>query len=389
MATAVILVFFTILFVCHKIVYEFFIRVFGIERKKIKIILFLVLLFLALSFIISTLLVRWRENTLTKFLYFCSGIWLGVVINLFLAVVVALVITLIIRLFGKKANLRFLSIFVIIFVVSYSAFGVWNAFHPQVKNITVKIKDLPEWWRGKKIVQISDAHLGNILGENFLKKVVNQINSLKPDMVVITGDLIDGSTRDAPPYLTLLENIKTDQGVYYTTGNHEIYSGVDKFLSAIKKINITTLEDRIVDINGLQLIGISYPRLTEAKNIKNIILNNKDFDPQKPSILLFHSPTSINHTKDTEEERHEHMYWRPNTDFSDAKELGIDLQLSGHSHAGQIFPFGFVTRIIYSGYDYGLKTDGDFSIYTSSGVGVWGSTMRTGSRSEIVAITLE
>ncbi|MFH1565407.1 MAG: metallophosphoesterase [bacterium] len=389
MATAVILVFFTILFICHKIVYEFFVRTFGIEKRRIKIILFLILFYFSLSFIICTLLVRWKENALTRFLYFCSGIWLGVVINLFLAVVVAFVITLIVRLFGKKANLRFLSIFVIIFVVSYTGFGIWNVFHPQIKNITVKIKDLPEWWKGKKIVQISDAHLGNVLGENFLKKIVRQINSLKPDMVVITGDLIDGSTRDAPEYLKLLEDIKTDQGVYSITGNHEIYSGVDKFLSEIKNININTLNDKIADVKGLQLIGISYPRLTEAKNIKNFILNNKDFDPQKPSILLFHSPTSINHTQDTKKERHERMYWRPNTDFSDAKELGIDLQLSGHSHAGQIFPFGFVTQIIYSGYDYGLKTDGDFSIYTSSGVGVWGPTMRTGSRSEIVAITLE
>lgn len=389
MATAVILVFFTILFICHKIVYEFFIRAFGIERKRIKIILFLILLYLSLSFIISALLVRWRENTLTRFLYFCSGIWLGAVINLFLAVVAAFIITLLVRLFGKKANLRFLSIFVIIFVISYTGFGIWNAFHPQIKNITVKIKDLPERWKGKTIVQISDVHLGAILGENFLKQVVDKINSIKPDMAVITGDLIDGSAKDVPSYLNLLEDIKTDQGVYYVTGNHEIYFGVDKFLSAIKNININTLEDKIVDLNGLQIIGISYPRFTEAKNIKNIIQNNKDFDPQKPSIILFHSPTSINHAKDTEEERHERMYWRPNTDFSDAKELGIDLQLSGHSHAGQIFPFDLVTKMIYNGYDYGLKTEGDFSIYTSSGIGVWGPTMRTGSRSEIVAITLE
>lgn len=389
MATAVILVFFTILFICHKIVYEFFIRVFGIEKRRIKIILFLILLYLSLSFIICAILVRWKENALTRFLYFCSGIWLGVIINLFLAVVAAFIITLIIRLFGKKANLKFLSIFVIIFVVSYSAFGVWNVFNPQIKNITVKIKDLPQRWKGKTIVQISDVHLGNILGENFLKQAVDKINSVKPEIVAITGDLVDGSAKNVPSYLNLLEEIKAGQGVYYITGNHEIYFGVNKFLSAIKKININTLEDKIADLNGLQVIGISYPKFTEAKNIKNIIQNNKDFDPQKPSILLFHSPTSINHAEDSEEDRREKMYWRPNTDFSDAKELGIDLQLSGHSHAGQIFPFDLVTKMIYNGYDYGLKTEGDFSIYTSSGVGVWGPTMRTGSRSEIVAITLE
>lgn len=389
MATVVILFFFIILFVCHKIVYEFFIRVFGIEKRRIKIILFLILLYLSLSFIISSLLVRWRGNLLTRFLYFCSGLWLGIIINLFLAVVSAFAITVLARLFSKKANLKFLSIIAIIFVVSYSAFGVWNVFHPQIKNIKVKIKDLPEWWKGKKIVQISDVHLGTVLGEVFLKTVVSQINILKPDIVVITGDLIDGSVENAPPYLNLLENIKADQAVYYVTGNHEIYFGGEKFLSIIKKINIKTLNDEIADLKGLQIIGIGYPKLIETKNIKSIILNHKDFDRQKPTILLFHSPTSINHIQDGSEERHESIYWKPNIDFNDVKELGIDLQLSGHSHGGQIFPFNLITKIIYNGYDYGLKTEGDFSIYTTSGVGVWGPTMRTGSRSEIVAITLE
>jgi predicted MPP superfamily phosphohydrolase len=389
MIIAIVLFFFAILFICHRIVYEFFIRAFGVERKRIKIIVALILAFLFFGFIISSILVRWRENGLTRFLYFGSALWLGMIINLFLALVAAFFITIIFRFFGRKANLKFLSVVVIIFVFSYSLFGVWNVFNPRIKNITVKIKDIPKEWQGKTIVQISDVHLGSALGENFLKDVVNKINSVNPEIVVITGDLLDGSSGSVPFYIKLLEGINTVQGVYYITGNHEVYFGVEKALFDLNKINIKILEDEIVDLGGLQVIGISYPKFNETKNIKNIIQANTKFVQEKPSLLLFHSPTSINHTEDEKEDRHKNMYWTPNTDFSDVKDLGIDLQLSGHTHNGQIFPFGFVTKFIYNGYDYGLHQDGDFAIYISSGVGVWGPPMRTGSRSEIVAIRLE
>jgi predicted MPP superfamily phosphohydrolase len=122
----------------------------------------------------------------------------------------------------------------------------------------------------------------------------------------------------------------------------------------------------MVTINGLQIIGIDYSGDIFSKNIAEIIKNLPGFDIKKPSILLWHAPTQI----------------------EAAKNAGISLQLSGHTHKGQLFPLGFITSLIYKGYDYGYKKEGSYSIYTSSGLGGWGPPMRTEKTSEIVEITL-
>ena len=176
--------------------------------------------------------------------------------------------------------------------------------------------------------------------------------------------------------------------IYYITGNHEIYSGVDRAFDALKKTSIIALDDKIVEIDGLQLIGSSFPEFNEEKNFKEILKSDENFSLEKPAILLAHSPSDVFAQQDGNVS-HNNIYWMPNVDFSQAQELGIDLQLSGHAHKGQIFPFNFVTKLIFKGYDYGLHRIGDFQIYISSGTGVWGPTIRTGSWSEIVAIELK
>jgi len=117
----------------------------------------------------------------------------------------------------------------------------------------------------------------------------------------------------------------------------------------------------------LQIVGLSYPERLESKDLKQAINKLNNFNSASSSILLYHSPVQV----------------------EAARQAGINLMLSGHTHKGQIFPLGFITKLIYRGYDYGLKQLGDFSIYTSSGVGVWGPFMRTSGFSEIVVITLK
>ena len=198
-------------------------------------------------------------------------------------------------------------------------------------------------------------------------------------------------------FIEPLNQLKAKEGVFYVTGNHEIYLGFDYPLEVFRKTNIRVLEDEVKDINGLQLVGISYPRFDledeSGKDIRKILAQNPVFDPEKPNILLFHSPSVGQITgKDQGTDngsRRLAMYFSPEIDFGPIEELGIDLQLSGHTHAGQIFPYNFFTRQVYVGYDYGLHQLGDFSINISSGTGVWGPTIRTWSRSEIVEIILE
>ncbi len=373
-----------ILFGIHFAVYDFCVRAFSIEDKIVQVKIALGLLLLFAGLVGSMILSRLTSNLFTKIVSVSFGVWFGFLLNLFWLILVAWLAIGAARIFGQSLNLQLFAQIVIAAAILWSLFGMWNVFHPVVKNIEIELANLPAEWKGKTIVQLSDVHLGGVLGENFLRKIVNDVNQLKPEIVVITGDLLDGSADGFESYVHLLDEIQSKQGVYFVTGNHEGYRGIADSLRILHGTKMHILEDEIVDLSGLQLIGIAYPQIGEHKNIRKIIADNPVFDSAKTNILLLHSPTGIG----ASETKRQDLYWKPNVDFTDAEELGIDLQLSGHTHAGQLFPFTLLTKWIYAGYEYGLHRIGNFQIYISSGTGVWGPTERNGSRSEIVAIKL-
>lgn len=385
---AYIFLFIAIVFLiaAHWLVYDFFVRSFSASSKRGKNIWRLLFFFLPIGFILSSILVRWQEILLTKILYFVFSLWLGVLINFLLAIGAAWLITGAAEALGKKINRSVVGVAVLLIVLLYSGYGVFNALSPAVKRITVSVGGLPKEWQGKTIVQISDLHLGEILGKNFLNRVLNRVNSLNPEMVVITGDLFDGMDGNLDAFVGILNGFNAPKGVYYVTGNHEIYLGMEDALTALKKTKINVLDNEIAEIDGLQIIGVSYPGLNPGEDEENII---NSYNQEKPSILLYHAPVDIFSSQTNGNNSHKDIYLSPNTDFTAVKKLGIDLQLSGHTHGGQIFPFNLITKLIYHGHDYGLNRDGDFTLYTTSGTGVWGPTMRTGSRGEIVLITLK
>jgi hypothetical protein len=196
---------------------------------------------------------------------------------------------------------------------------------------------------------------------------VEKVNLLKPDAVFITGDLFDGMDGNFDNVSDALNQIQAPDGIYFVTGNHETYFGLDKVNKILAQTKIKVLNDDVVDVKGLQIIGTLFPGDGQSRDIETVIKNNPNYVFGKPTILLHHAPTEIDQ----------------------AKRLGVNLQLSGHTHKGQIFPFGYVTKLIYRGYDYGLHTEGDYNIYTTNGVGTWGPPMRTGNTPEIVDITLK
>lgn len=354
-----------VLFGSHMLLYYSLVKFFDIVNPTAKYGLLIATLVLAVSFLAVSMMVRFQENVIAKMLYFASSFWLGLLVNLLMACAVIWFLRFIF------INNKIISGAILILASLYAVYGVWNAFHPQIKNIEVTIKNLPQEWQGKKIVQLSDMHIGIVHGQKFLQDIINKTNSLKPDMVVITGDLFDGMDgADGLPQL--IDSINAPQGIYFITGNHETYFGLEKAFNILKSTKIKVLNDELVNLNGLQLVGISYPTertFNESRNIKTIIESMSNFVKGQPTILLYHSPM-------------------PSV-IAQAKEAGVNLQLSGHTHRGQIFPFRFITSYIYKGYDYGLRTEGDFNIYTSNGVGTWGPPMRTGNTPEIVAITLK
>jgi len=372
LASALVFIFFFSIFIVilggtHFFLYFSLVKFLNIEAAGSKIWLAVIIFFLAISFIVSSILTHYSENFVMKALYFSSGLWLGAGLNLIMAFIVSWIIVGIARVSGFQFDHRYLVIFSIIFAVVYAGYGVWNAYHPKIKNITVKINNLPEAWRGKTAVQLSDVHLGHILGANFLAGVVQQVNAENPDMVFITGDLFDGMDGNLDTLVGPLNDIKAPEGTYFVTGNHETYLGVSNALAVLEKTPVKVLNDELVNIDGMQIVGVSFPERGTSKNIEETIKNMSGFNAGNPSILLYHNPRQV----------------------EQARNSGVNLQLAGHTHKGQLFPIRFIDLLIYGKYYYGLHQEGNFSIYTSAGVGTWGPTIRTDADPEIVVIHFE
>ena len=366
-AVAILLVVFGLLYGWHYFLYFSTVHFFGIAgrtgRRAVAALFFL----LPISFFVSEFLLRRAENSFARAFSIVSSLWLGVGLALMLFFAVAWAALGIFRLHNPRPSPLVFGLAAVLVTCLYSAYGVWNAYHPRVENITVKIKNLPPEWRGRTLVQITDLHLGLILGQAFLERIVEQVNAQSPAVVLVTGDLFDGDDRGLDRLAGPLNAIHAPLGAYFVTGNHDTYLGVARALDVLKKTRVRALGDEMVVLDGLQIIGINYPTRGFSRDIAAAIRGIPRFDREKPSILLYHSPTQIPEVKTT----------------------GVNFQVSGHVHHGQMFPIQFITRLIYGKYYYGLNVEGDFAIYTSSGTGTWGPMMRTGNHPEITVIHLE
>ena len=356
-----------VLYLGHYLVYASVLHFFGTIAFEHRAVLATVLFLLPLSFIGSTFLAHRRDGVLTRVLYFCSCLWLGVGLTLLTAFGLAWIAWGATKLVGQDPNPMWFGLAAVGLAFLYSAYGIANAYHPRLVRFSVHIKNLPPSWRGKSVVQLSDVHLGSVFGARFLSRIVARVNAQKPAMVLITGDLFDGANGNLEQLVAPLNRLLAPQGTYFVTGNHETYLGVERSYAALHTTPVRVLANECVVIDGLQVVGISYPARGEAWSFAQKIAMLPGFDPASPSILLYHSPSQV----------------------AQAKAAGINLQLSGHVHRGQIFPLQFITRLIFGRYYYGLHKEGDYTLYTTSGTGLWGPTMRTGNHPEIVVIRLE
>jgi hypothetical protein len=353
----------------HYAIYRSLVYFFEITAVRIKFLLFSALVFLSISYVLASLISRVSENQVTRFFYYISSLWLGIAAHLLLGIGIAWVLLLFARSVHLDLDTVVLGVFVLVGTVGFSVYGAINVRGLTVKNLTVSIAGLPAEWQGKKIAQISDVHLGYALSGDFLESIVSAVNREKVEAVVITGDLLDGMDYNLDAGLESLENLTAPKGAFYITGNHETYLGVARAYEALRKQkNVHILDDAAVNEGGLQIVGVSSPEQRFTKDVVGTIRAMKGFSEKLPTILLYHNPAS-------------------------AKEIAqsglVDLQLSGHTHHGQIVPAMLFSRLVYGKYYFGEHHENDYTLYTTSGAGVWGPTMRTGSSSEIVIITLE
>jgi hypothetical protein len=253
-----------------------------------------------------------------------------------------------------------------------SSYGVWRAFCPPViREVAVKLPGLPRTLDGFRIVQMSDIHIGDILGRPFLEELVRRCNALKPDLVAVTGDLVDGTVEHLSPAVAALERLTSRHGTYFIMGNHEYYSGDVEWAEALTGMGIHVLRNRFVtlgDAGGrLDLVGVDDYGHRDARDGRGYDLGKALLgrDRDRPAVLLAHQPRGV----------------------EDALSQGVGLQLSGHTHGGQLFPITLVVQASYR-YPAGLYRVGEGHVYTSRGTGFWGPPMRIGSPPEITAVTL-
>ena len=384
---------FTILlffFGIHLFLYYSAVRFFIVTDSHLKNALFIITSFLSVSFMISAILVRVHINLFTRAFYALSAFWSGLAIYLLIAATIAWLIAVVCWIAGRTPPMCLIGSLLFAAAFLYSAYGVWNAFHPRITNVEVGIPGLPERWQHKTIIQISDVHLGVIHTPRYFRGIIKTINSLHPDIIFITGDLFDSiGAENLSLFVEPLNELEAKNGIFYVNGNHENYIGMDTVMSVLDKTKIRVLRDEVTQIDGMQIVGVDYPEFGIKGDVKKTILSQKDFKKGMPSILLYHTPTSIDQNSTTAKEFQTRTYWNPDLDFTAARELGINLQLSGHTHRGQMIPFVYLAESLYRGYEYGFHREGDFSIYISSGLGTFGPHIRTGTESEIVLIRLK
>ncbi|MGZ4857570.1 MAG: metallophosphoesterase [Methanobacteriaceae archaeon] len=336
----------------------------GVHRPLRRLTLKIALSVLFLSLIPASFLASRYSNLWVRCFYTAAASWIGIVYLFVLASIVCWILYGLAKLFRFPLDKKTLIEVLMGMALIASLYGFINSGVIHITRITVQLHNLPSEWKGKHAVWVSDTHLGPVRNNGFAQRIATMIQNLQPDIVFIGGDLFDGEPVDLDRIIGPFSKISAPYGTYFITGNHEEFGDKTPYLQAVRRAGMQVLDNEMVVLDGLQIIGVDY-RDTRREDQFKAILQKIKINQDKPSILLKHSPLNL----------------------QVAKDQGISLQLSGHSHHGQVFLLRFITSQVYHGYDYGLKWFGDLLVYTSSGAGTVWTPMRIDTKSEIVVVT--
>ena len=355
----------SILFLGHWFLYRTLVRFFGVAGSAKLLALKAALGFLSVSLVLTSFLAFRYSNLLIRFVYTAAASWLGVLYLFILASALCWIFYGVAKLIHLPLDQKLLIEILIGIALVASFYGFVNAGVIRTTRVNIQLSHLPGQWKGKKAVWISDTHLGQVRNYGFARRIAAKLKDLHPDIVFIGGDLYDGVAVDLDKTIEPFSQISAPYGTYFITGNHEEFSDNAPYLRAVRRAGIHVLYNEKVELDGLQIIGVDYRDSRKEEDFR-AILKKVGIDSDKPSILLKHAPLNLRV----------------------AREQGISLLLSGHSHQGQVLLFRLITSKVYRGYDCGLKWFGDLLVYTSSGAGTWGPPMRIDTKPEIVVITL-
>jgi len=374
------IIFFAIVFVVYLLVNSYiFIR--GLQAFKpdstIRNYYIISFVFLALTFWAGRILENYFPSVITDVFVWIGSFWLAFILY-FLVSVILLDIIRIINHFipfypdyitkNYQKTKEFIFYGIVLLVGIIVLIGHINFLYPRIYTKEIKINKQVKDFKTLNIVVASDIHMGTIVTNGRVRKLVDMVNGLNPDIILLPGDILD---EDLEPVLRRnlgedISKLKAKYGVYAVNGNHEFIGGAEEADKYLRNHGINLLRDSVTVIDDRFLIvgreDLSVNRIRKRKTIDELL---SGYNKELPIILLDHQPFKL----------------------FEAENAGVDLQLSGHTHHGQLFPFNYLTKKIYE-VSWGYKKKGNTNIYVSSGYSGWGPPVRLGSRTEIVNIKL-
>ena len=321
---------------------------------------------LSAAFILSRIVGFRRSNPFLRLADRISAVWLGVLNFCLFAAMGCWGAIAVSKLLGLGLDRPVIAAVFYGLAMLASVVGLFNASWLRVTRVNVKLPHLPPAWDGGEVVLMTDLHLGNIRGAAFMRRVADKVRSLQPFAVFVSGDVFDGPEGDYDRLLEPCRWLSAPAGIYFVTGNHEEFTDRSKYIAAIERAGLRVLNNEKVTVQGLQIVGVHDSEAVEPEQFRKI-LQDAAVDRRQASILLAHRPSNL----------------------AIPEAAGISLQVSGHTHKGQCWPWSWVIYKVHGPFAYGLNRLGNLLVLTSSGAGTWGPPMRVGTKSEIVLIRLE
>jgi uncharacterized protein len=355
----------SVLILGHFFIYETWVDLWG-PRGSGLLALRVALGVLCFSFVAATALAFRFSNAFVRGFYRLAATWLGLLNFLIWAACLSWVTYGLGRLAGWRAGGRPVVLSFLLLALVAVVYGLVNAQRIQTKRLSLRLPNLPAAWRGRIAALVSDLHLGNVHDDAFSRRIVRLLSRERPNIVFIAGDLYDGARANLRRLVEPWSALVAPDGAYFVGGNHEEFSRDANYLEAVESAGIRVLNNEKVVVDGMQIVGVHHQATTSGRRFEAILRETK-LDPNCASILLVHSPHRL----------------------QIAEGAGISLQLSGHTHRGQMVPVRWIVERIFGPFAYGLHRFGRMMVYTSSGAGTWGPPMRVGTNSEIVLIRFE
>jgi hypothetical protein len=355
-----------LLLAAHLFIYCTWIAFWQPLSPRIALLLGAALLLLSFTFVPAALLAFFHGNRLVTLLYRFATVWLGFLNYFFLAACLSWLASSVLAALGLRVDKPLIAAALFSMAIAAGLYGLVNARILRIRRIPIQLPGLPDAWRGRTALVLSDLHLGHMNGRSFSRRIVAMAMRFNPDIIFLPGDFFDGVRADAVALVDPFSQLAPPMGSYFSSGNHDEFGNAAHYAEILNRIGIRVLSNELVIIDGLQIAGVSYRDSSSPIRLR-AILESLHLDRGRASILLNHAPSRL----------------------PIVEQAGVSLQLSGHTHSGQLFPFTFFTRRAFGNFTYGLHRFGGLQVYTSSGAGSWGPPMRVGTRPEVVLLTFE